>query len=291
MRTSRERESPVVGGRLTNVVFGLLLLGQLVLLTSQVRDPTTEKTQLERSALTAVAPVAHSVSSVVDASKWLQQRFETRESLQEENARLRSRLEMLERERVATSGLDVEVERLSDALGYKPPFDGQVRLADVVYIDHASWLRTLLLYIPGQWATENSPVTSADGLVGRVVLMEGSYAKVQLITDRASGIGAMIERTRRQGVVRGAGSDGLTLEYVPLSADVRIGDKVISAGTDGLYPRGLPIGVVVDVGEGGDLFQQLTIMPSVDFGALDQVFVLRGGGIPERLRGTLSASP
>lgn len=291
MRSTIERERPRLVGRFDNFAFGVLVLTQLVLLTSQVRDPESDKSRLERGALTAVAPVAHSVSSVVDASQWMSGRLESRESLREENSRLRQRLETLERERVATSGLDIEVERLSDALGYKAPFDGQVRLADVVYIDHASWLRTLLLYVPGQWATENSPVTSADGLVGRVVLLDGSYAKVQMITDRASGIGAMIERTRRQGVARGAGSDGLTLEYVPLSADVRVGDKVVSAGTDGMYPRGLPIGVVVDIGADGDLFHKISIMPSVDFGALDQVFVLRGGGVPERLRGTLSASP
>ena len=130
------------------------------------------------------------------------------------------------------------MERLSNALGYRAPFEGEVRLADVVYVDHASWLQTLFVFMPGRQAVPCSPVTSGDGLVGRVILTEGSYAKVQLVTDRASGVGAMIERTRRQGIVRGAGREGLTLEYVPLQADVQVGDRVLTSGTDGLYPRG-----------------------------------------------------
>ena len=72
------------------------------------------------------------------------------------------------------------------------------------------------------------------------------------ITDRAAGVGGMILRTRRQGVVRGGGrgSGGLELDYVPLQADVRPGDRVLTAGIDGVYPRGIPIGTVVSVEPG-----------------------------------------
>ena len=93
---------------------------------------------------------------------------------------------------------------------------------------------------------------SPDGLVGRVFTVAGPYAKVQLITDRAAGVGGMILRTRRQGVVRGGGrGSGLELDYVPLQADVRPGDRVLTAGIDGVYPRGIPIGTVVSVEPGG----------------------------------------
>jgi rod shape-determining protein MreC len=145
--------------------------------------------------------------------------------------------------------------------------------------------------MPGRQAVPDSPVSSADGLVGRVILAEGSYAKVQLVTDRASGNGAMIERTRRQGIVRGAGRDGLTLEYVPLHVDVQVGDRVLSSGTDGLYPRGVPIGTVLSVTPGGELFHSIRLAPAADFGQLDQVFVLLADSLPGRLKGSTSASP
>ena len=154
----------------------------------------------------------------------------------------------------------------------------------MVYVDHASWLQTLSVHARAPGGAR-SPVTSADGLVGRVILTEGSYAKVQLVTDRASGVGAMIERTRRQGIVRGAGRDGLTLEYVPLQADVQVGDRVVTSGTDGLYPRGVPIGTVVSVEPGGELFHSVQLAPAVDFGQLDQVFLLLADSLPGRLKG------
>ena len=277
--------------RATNVLFVLLILGQLALLSSQVRDPSTGTTKLEQGTLRVVAPFARSVTAVLSAGDWLGSAFDTQMTLRRENRALREELRGLRLRNARYQGLEQQVSRLSDAMGYKAPFDGRIRLADVVYIDHSSWLRTLLIYEPGWRAGENSPVTTSDGLVGRVISRDGDYAKVQLITDRASGIGAMIERTRRQGVVRGAGSDGLTLEYLPLQADLQVGDRVVTAGTDGLYPRGLPIGVVVEVAEGGELFYSIRLTPSVDFGVLDQVFVLQLDSIPGGLKGTSSASP
>ena len=274
-----------------NVVFVALLLAQLLLVTSQVRAPGSSKTKLERSAVRAVAPLARTVHSLVSASDWISTRLRTQATLVAENEELRSEIRRQMLENARYQGLEQQVDRLSDALGYKAPFDGRVRLADVIYLDHTSWLRTLLIYEPGRQAVENSPVTAAAGLVGRVILRDGPYAKVQLITDRASGIGAMVERTRRQGIVRGAGSDGLTLEYMPLQADIMLGDRVVTAGTDGLYPRGLPIGVVVEIESDAELFHSVRLTPAIDFSVLDQVFVLLLDSVPGGLKGTSSASP
>ena len=277
--------------RRTTLVFIVLIVSQFVLLSSQVRDSSGEHSRLEQSAMRAVAPFARSVSLAVSASEWVSTRVRSQARLREENEQLKKRLWDLQLDNARYLGLEQQVQRLSDALGYKAPFDGRVRLADVVYIDHSSWLRSLLIYEPGRQVTTNSPVTAEAGLVGRVILRDGAYAKVQLITDRASGIGAMVERTRRQGVVRGAGNDGLTFEYLPLQADVRLGDRVVTAGTDGLYPRGLPVGVVTEISQGGELFHAVKLSPLVDFGILDQVFVLLGNSIPGGLKGTMSAGP
>jgi rod shape-determining protein MreC len=277
--------------RVTTLGVIALLLAQLGLLTSQVRERGGGPTRLESTALLLVAPVARLVSGTIDLAKTTGSSFKSAESLRAEVSRLEEELAKLRAEKLRLQSLDDQVDRLSNALGYRAPFDGQVRVADVVYIDHASWLQTLFLFMPARQAVPGSAVASADGLVGRVILTEGSYAKVQLITDRASGVGAMVERTRRQGIVRGAGRDGLALEYVPLQADVQVGDRVLSSGTDGLYPRGVPIGTVVSVEPGGDLFHAIRLAPAVDFGLLDQVFVLLADSLPGRLKGSSSASP
>ena len=125
-------------------------------------------------------------------------------------------------------------------------------LADVVYVDHASWLRTLVSTPATAGARLDQPVLAADGPGRPGGAVAGPYAKVQLRhrprrrrrrDDRAHpppGRGA-----------RRAAAAALELDYVPLQADVRPGDRVLTAGIDGVYPRGIPIGTVVAVEPGG----------------------------------------
>lgn len=120
--------------------------------------------------------------------------------------------------------------------------------------------------------------------MGRVVLVSGPYAKVQLVTDRSAGVGVMIERTRRQGVLRGAGGGGLELDFVPLQAEVQVGDAVVTAGIDGIYPRGIPVGRVVSFEPGDELFYRIRVAPNVDFGLLDQVYVLGRLQVPDEMK-------
>ena len=93
----------------------------------------------------------------------------------------------------------------------------------------------------------------------------------------------MVERTRRQGVVRGDESGVLALDYVPLQADVRPGDRLLTAGIDGIYPRGIPIGAVLEVAPGDELFHRVRVAPAVDFGRLEKVYVLEPLSLPAEL--------
>jgi rod shape-determining protein MreC len=76
----------------------------------------------------------------------------------------------------------------------------------------------------------------------------------------------------------------LALDYVPLQADVRPGDRVLTAGIDGVYPRGIPIGTVISVRGGGQLFHQIEVVPAVDLGTLDQVYLLDYQEVPPALK-------
>jgi rod shape-determining protein MreC len=189
-----------------------------------------------------------------------------------------------------SSELGDEMARLGSAVEYAPPPIGRIRAADVIYIDRSSLLRTLVLYAGPTEAKVNQPVLSPEGLVGRVVVVAGHYAKVQLITDRAAAVGAMALRTRRQGVVRGSARDpgfGLELDYVPLQADLRAGDRIVTAGIDGIYPRGIPVGTVASVEPGGQLFHKIRLTPAVDFGSLDQVYLLEHEPVPDPVKEVL----
>ena len=261
----------------------LLLISQLLLLGAQVPDAAGQRSLLHAAVLRMVAPLAHGVEGGAGLLSSLGDGFELRRQLRRDNQRLAAEVAELRRERIRYQSLESELERLRQAVAYAPPAEGSFQVADIVYIDHASWLQTLLVYVGGQQVEVDQAVLSTEGLVGRVVTTASPYAKVQLVTDRAASVGAMIERTRRQGVIRGSEGGLLQMDFVPLQADVRVGDVVLSAGIDGVYPRGIRVGTVSEVAPGDELFHRISLHPSVDFGKLDQVFLLGRQQVPEEL--------
>lgn len=262
----------------------LLLAGQLFLLASQVPDPAHEGSALEGAALRLLGPPARLVARIGRGTESLSGRVRSYSALARENRELHQRVLDLEREQLRLRALAIDVDRLGRAVEYAAPRPAALRVADIVYADFGSWLRTVLLYTGERSARLNQPVVSEAGLVGRVVEVAGSYAKVQLINDRAASAAALLERTRRQGLLRGGTSGALEIEYVPRQADVAIGDRVVTAGIDGVYPRGIPIGVVATLEPGNELFWRIGVAPAVDFGALDQVYLVDREPVPEPLK-------
>jgi rod shape-determining protein MreC len=93
-----------------------------------------------------------------------------------------------------------------------------------------------------------------------------------MLIDLNAAAGAMIERTRAQGLVVGQGS-ALRMDYVPGTADVKQGDLVVTSGIDKIYPKGFVIGTVESIEEGGT-FHEIVVRPSVDFSRLEEVLVV-----------------
>lgn len=116
-------------------------------------------------------------------------------------------------------------------------------------------------------------VISPAGVVGRVILPSPRASRVQMLIDRNAAAGAMIERTRVQGIVIGQG-EALRMEYVPGTADVKPGDLVVTSGIDRIYPKGFVIGTVDVVDRGPGTYHDLTVRPSVDFSRLEEVLVV-----------------
>ena len=112
------------------------------------------------------------------------------------------------------------------------------------------------------------------GVVGRVVMPSARASKIQLLVDRNAAAGALIERSRAQGVAIGAGEELLTLEYVSEVADVVVGDLVVTSGIDGIYPKGYVIGQVESLEKNGGSYKKITVRPAVDFRSLEEVLVV-----------------
>lgn len=117
-------------------------------------------------------------------------------------------------------------------------------------------------------------VIAPAGVVGRLVVPSLRSAKVQLLVDRNAAAGAIIERTRAQGVVVGGGDNRLRLEYVSEVFDVVAGDIVVTSGIDGIYPKGFVIGSIESVERVGRAYKRITVKPAVDFTSLEEVLVV-----------------
>jgi rod shape-determining protein MreC len=117
-------------------------------------------------------------------------------------------------------------------------------------------------------------VIAPAGIVGRLVVPSLRSAKVQLLVDRNAAAGAIVERTRAQGVVVGGGDDRLRMEYVSEVFDIVAGDVVVTSGIDGIYPKGFIIGRVESVEKSGSAYKRITIKPAVDFSSLEEVLVV-----------------
>ncbi len=260
-----------------------VLGGHLYLVARQASESGGPGSLLERGSLRLLAPVARLASVGVGLAAELARHLVLHGRLLEENRRLEAELEGLRGEALRWSGMEGEVTRLAEALHYARTAKLPLHVADIVYLDAGSWLQALVVRAGDRPARANQPVLSGAGLVGRVVVAAGPYAKVQLITDRAATVGALLERSRRQGVVRGDGGGALEMDFVPAEEDVRVGEAVLTSGIDGIYPRGIPVGSITAVEPGPSMFHRLRLVPAVDFGRLDQVYLLGGEPLPEDL--------
>jgi rod shape-determining protein MreC len=256
-----------------------VLFAQLIVLSLQAPAEGVGNNLLESAVLRLVMPLARGVDAAAGGASGLAEGFQRQRRLVAENRDLRTEVERLRLEVMRLSRYESDLGRLAEAAGYPVPPGYTVRPADVAYVDYASWLRTLVVYTGELPVEVNQPVVASSGLVGRVISAAAPWARVQLITDRSAAVGAMLASTRRQGVVR-SGRDGLVFDFLPLAAAVAVGDRVVTSGIDGIYPRGIPVGTVAAVEPGDELFYAVRLEPSIDFGRLDQVYLLSRTALP-----------
>ena len=120
------------------------------------------------------------------------------------------------------------------------------------------------------------PVVTPQGVVGRVHSVYGGSSDVLLLTDRNSSVAVRVDRSRARGNVRGTGStDTCKLDYALRSEDMIEGDLLVTAGTDGVFPRGLPVGKVTNVKRTGfGLYQLAEVVPAVEVTHVEEVLIL-----------------
>lgn len=234
--------------------------------------------RLGRFFLEVMAPLEQGTSAVRRSLTGSWQSMAELLRARAENRRLGPEVERLGREVDRLAELELENARLRELLDFRETLGGDLLTARVIGRDATGLSRTLLIGRGERdGITKGAAVLAPGGAVGQVFLASQHAARVLLISDHNSGIDAIVQRTRARGIVTGTVDAGCGLKYVKRTEDVQVGDRVITSGLDGVFPKGLPIGQVVTVDKRGQgLFQYAEITPRVDFDQLEEVLVARG---------------
>lgn len=236
---------------------------------------------LGRAALTAIAPLQAAVSRITRPVGDFLSTLANLPRIRRENERLKDELAEARAAVARQASLEARYEQLVKLLGLQEALDPPTAAALVIGsgVSNFEWTITI------DAGTEDgvgvgSPVLAAAGLVGRVVEAGPTSSLVQLIIDPDSRVAARLASSRETGLLVGQGEDDLQMRGVDPATEVAAGEPVETAGYQGgLYPPGIPIGVVSRVVENPAALEKfVTVRPAVDFSTLEVVLVVLSSG-------------
>ncbi len=255
-----------------------VLFAQVLGLAMQVkRNADNEPTRLIRIwAVTAVTPFEKAIVWFQHSTFGVWHNYLYLRGVRQENRDLKAEIQRLRIAQVRLSEDAEQARRLQVLLGFKEQFISRTVPAQVIGSSGSEQSRSV--YIDKGAAAGLKPdmaVITADGVVGKVLrVINDSVAQVLLIDDQTSGVGAILEKSRLQGVLRGSPSGEVVLEKVMADEQVPAGERVLTSGGDRIFPKGLPVGTVTKVSSGSDFFLSIRVKPAANLSKLEEVLVV-----------------
>lgn len=263
----------VLAQRRPHLLLFLLLSFHLVLMASAVRGAHGVSV-LEETILSLAAPFLKAAAWTSGAVSGAWRGWIDLRGVELENRRLRAEVGTLRLDARAAEESRQEAKRLRELLALRDEGGRGAVAARVVARGGGSARVVLLGGGESQGIARNQSVITPAGVVGRVIEAAPGVAKVQTLLDPNSGVAALIQRTRVQGILVGEGTDSCRLEFVSGLLRVEVGDVVVTSGLDDIHPKGIILGVVSEVGEVKGLTRYVKVRPEVDFRRLEEVLVL-----------------
>jgi rod shape-determining protein MreC len=261
------------------VVLGSLFV--LMSLSSRTRVLGQTRTLFERTVMTVFSPVPKVVNWVGENAQDIYHGYIDMRRSVAENLDLNRKVAQLTNENLMLRRSHEDLARMRALLWYSQQSTMPTMLGQVVMLDKSGRFKSMIVDRGSDDGVEiNDVVVNPDGLIGRVVLTTRDLSKVQLITDANSSVGTLIERTRRQGIIRGNSRGELQLYNIPNLSDVVPGDTLSTAGIDGIYPKGIPVARARKAEEGKGLFKTIYCASTVDFTRIEDVLIIRTKKIP-----------
>lgn len=271
--------------RRARVLLTILVLVSLVLITIDFRSGEDGPlSRIRGLATTVFGPVQDGLAALVrpigDAVGSVGDLFD----LRDENERLQARLDELEERRRSFEDLERENAELRALLEMRDRAEFEVVPATTVSQGPSNYEWTVTINVGSNAGVERDmAVINGDGLVGKVILVRPDVSRVLLAIDPTFGASARIARNAEQGPVSGQGGDPLRFQPWDPEADIRVGDEIVTSSySNGVFPAGIPIGSVEDVGTTTTLLNRdVLVRPYVDFTRLSHVLVVLTEPVPE----------
>lgn len=257
------------------MLLGAAITLHVVLISAQV-NTASGLPALQVIAFGSFSEVQRGTMAIVDGVSGVWDGYVALQEVQAENTVLKQDLERLQVRLQEERAEAQRTDNLRQLLELRDRAGLDTAAAEVIAAAASPEFRTITIDKgTGDGLAADMAVISAAGVVGRVILSSGRASKVQLLIDGNAAAGALIERTRVQGVVIGVGDGSLRMEYVPGMADVKPGDLVVTSGIDGIYPKGFVIGAVEYIDRGQSQYHDIVVRSAVDFSRLEEVLVVR----------------
>ena len=254
----------------------LVLFAQVLGLAVQVKRTETGGTRLIRFwVVNAIAPLEKSLVNSNHGIRDVWRNYVYLRGVRRENRELREQLENLRIEQVRLREDAAQARRLQGLLGFKEQFVSQTVAAQVIGSSGSD--QSHVVYIDKGTAAGIKPdmaVITPDGIVGKVLNVYHGYSQVLLVNDPDSGVGAILESSRLQGILRGTAAGETMLRYVMSEEKVAPGERVLTSGGDRIFPKGLAIGEVQQTNPGSDLFLNIRVKTAADLSRLEEVLVI-----------------
>ncbi len=264
--------------------FLLLVLASIALMMLGRMDPALVEHTRAR-VMDAFVPIQDAISRPAATAARLVEIFVDIAEVYKENKQLRQENARLLQWRQAALRLDAENASLRSLLHYRPDPKTAFVSARVIAAPGGAFQRDVVVTAGRREGVHRGQAAVAGaGMVGRVVEVGEWSSRVLLITDINARVPVVLDASRQRAVLAGDNSDQPRLIYLPPDAPVAVGDRVVTSGDGGLFPAGLPVGVVSFVGD-----HMVRVQPMVDMGRLEHLqlidFGLPGGlaGEAERL--------
>lgn len=257
------------------LLFAAVVGAQILLLAFQIRRDRNIRL-IRVWAVETLTPAERAGTTAIDWMSGLWTGYIDLHDARADNRRLHGELDQLRLQLVQTRNRAAEADRLAALLGFRQAHaDLPLLAARVIGADPAATTR--VVYIDrgsNDSVRSNMAVITPDGVIGKILEVYPASSQVLLVTDRESGVGALLGDSRTEGVVKGTGGPDLLMDYVVSDEKVAAGEPVLTSGLDQIFPKGLPIGAVVST-KPAIPFQKITVRPSARLDRLEDVLVIQ----------------